>query len=88
MVLHTRSFDFLRGPLKLGSKYVGRPNHRPLALGIVLMYSVGPKKAFLGESWGKVFFPFTTAHGQPTNTLVISCVERKVKACSGGFYQR
>jgi hypothetical protein len=30
-------------------------------------------------------FPFTVAHGQPMDALVISCVERKVKGCSGGF---
>jgi hypothetical protein len=44
MVLHAKSFDFLRGPLKLGLKYVGRPNHRPPALGTILVYSVGPKE--------------------------------------------
>jgi hypothetical protein len=49
---------------------------------------VGPKKAFLGESLVKGVFPFTTAHGQPTDALVISGVERKVKVCSGGFCQR
>jgi hypothetical protein len=38
MVLHAKSFDFLDGPLKLGLKYVGCPNHRPSTLGIVLVY--------------------------------------------------
>jgi hypothetical protein len=46
MVLHAKSFDFLYGPLKLGLKYVGRPNHRPLDLGTVFVYSVGPKEGF------------------------------------------
>jgi hypothetical protein len=44
MVLHAKSFDFLCAPLKLGLKYVGHPNHRSLALGIVFVYSVGPKE--------------------------------------------
>jgi hypothetical protein len=48
MVLHAESFDFLRGPLKLGLKYVGRPNYRPSALGTVLVYSVGPKEGLYG----------------------------------------
>jgi hypothetical protein len=48
MVLHAKSFDFLRVPLKLGLKYVGHPNHRPPALGIVLVYSVGPKEGLSG----------------------------------------
>jgi hypothetical protein len=48
MVLHAKSFDFLRGPLKLGLKYVGHPNHRPLALGTVLVYSVVPKEGLSG----------------------------------------
>jgi hypothetical protein len=52
---HAKSFDFLCGPLKLGLKYVGCSNHRPPALGTVLMYLLGPRKAFLGESWRKVF---------------------------------
>jgi hypothetical protein len=48
MVLHAKSFDFLRGPLKLGLRYVSHPNHRPPALGIVLVYSVGPKEGLFG----------------------------------------
>jgi hypothetical protein len=43
MVFHAKPFNFLCEPLKLGLKYVGCPNHRPLALGMVLIYSVGPK---------------------------------------------
>jgi hypothetical protein len=43
MVLHAKSFDFLRGPLQLGLKYVGHPNHRPPAFGTIFVYSVGPK---------------------------------------------
>jgi hypothetical protein len=46
LVLHAKPFDFLCGPLKLGMKYVGRPNHRPPALGIVFVCSVGPKEGF------------------------------------------
>jgi hypothetical protein len=48
MVLHAKSCDFLRGPSKLGLKYVGCPNHRLPTLGIVFVYSVGPKE---GLSW-------------------------------------
>jgi hypothetical protein len=48
MVFHAKSFDFLHGPLKLGLKYVGRQNHRPSALGLVLVYSVGPKEGLSG----------------------------------------
>jgi hypothetical protein len=67
MVLHAKSSDFLRGPLKLGLKYVGRPNHRPSALGSVLVYSVGPKESLSGRVLVKgVFFyrdPWS-AHGR------------------------
>jgi hypothetical protein len=48
MVLRPKSFDFLRRPLKLGLKYVGHPNHRLPALGIVLVYSVGSKEDISG----------------------------------------
>jgi hypothetical protein len=48
MVLHANSFDFIRGPLKLGLKYVGYPNHRLPALGIVLVNSFGPKEGLSG----------------------------------------
>jgi hypothetical protein len=48
---------------------------------------LGPRKAFLGESWERCF-PFTATDGQPTDVLVISCVERKVKGCNGRFCQR
>jgi hypothetical protein len=44
MVLHAKSFDFLHGSLKLGLKYVGHLNHRPPALGTILVYFVGPKE--------------------------------------------
>jgi hypothetical protein len=43
-VLYAKPFDFLRGPLKLGMKYVGRPNRHSPALGIVFVCSVGPKR--------------------------------------------
>jgi hypothetical protein len=67
---------------------VGRFNHRPLALGTILMYSLGSRKAFLGESLSKGVFPYTTAHGRPMDVLVFSCVEGKAKGCSCGFCQR
>jgi hypothetical protein len=88
MVLHAKSFDFLRGPLKLGLKYVGRPNHRLSALGTVFVYSVEPKEGLSRCVLVKGVFPFTVAHDRPIDALVISCVERKVKGCSGGFCQR
>jgi hypothetical protein len=39
-------------------------------------------------SLGEKCFSFTAVHGQPVVALVISCVGRKVKGCSGGFCQR
>jgi hypothetical protein len=51
LVLHAKPFNFLRGPLKLGMENVGSPNHRSSALGIVFVYSIGPKRGLFGESW-------------------------------------
>jgi hypothetical protein len=73
MVLHAKSFDFLRGPLKLGLKYMGCPNHRPLVLGIILVYSIGPKEGFSGWVLVKGVFPFYrgpwSAHGRAGDQL-------------------
>jgi hypothetical protein len=85
MVLHAKSFGFLRGPLKLGLKYVGGPDHHPPALGMVFVYSVGPKEGLSRQVLVKGVFPLTTAHDQPMDAPVIDYVERKVKGCSGGF---
>jgi hypothetical protein len=66
----------------------GRSNHCPPALGTILMYLLGSRKAFLGESLTKGVFPYTMAHGWPMGVLVISCVEEKAKGCGCGFLQR
>jgi hypothetical protein len=83
-VLNAKPFDFLRGPLKLGMKNVGCPNHRPLALGIVCVLCWAQGRPFW-VSLCEGCLPFTVAHGEPIDALVINCVERKVKECSCGF---